>query len=199
MKIPSQDVITYVEIINLLQREIKGKHNIREPHRATRTHSLKEKMSSMSLCDAQSYLLFLLNNIYYRIHFQAPWTNVASAQPSLTAWTLLLHIFPCPMESHSLTSSTGMFLNLHQNISTYFNGKAKYKMWLIFARNHRKTKHDLFLPHFEGKLWKFNFDGRSEEELNSKDVKVKNTPGLCLQAPESWVRLIHDYRMFDVC
>ena len=110
MKIPLQDMIAYVEIINLLQREIKGKYNMREPHRATRTHSLKEKMSSVSLCDAQSYLLFLLNNIYYRMHFQAPWTNVASAQPSLMAWTLLLHIFPCPMESHSLTLSTGMFL-----------------------------------------------------------------------------------------
>ena len=156
---------------------------MREPCRATRTHSLKEKMSSVSLCDAQSCLLFLLNNIYYRIHFQAPWTNVASAQPSLTAWTLLLHIFPCPMESHSLTLSTGMFLNLHQNISM---GKLN-------------TRCDLFLPHFEGKLWKFNFGGRSEEELNSKDVKVKNAPGLCLQAPESWVRLIHDYRMFEVC
>ena len=133
MKIPSQDVITYVEIINLLQREIKG---MREPHRATRTHSLKEKMSSVSLCDAQSYLLFLLNNIYYRIHFQAPWTNVASAQPSLTAWTLLLHIFPCPMESHSLTLSTGMFLNLHQNISM---GKLN-------------TRCDLFLQEITGKL-----------------------------------------------
>lgn len=132
MKIPSQDVITYVEIINLLQREIKGKHNMREPHRATRTHSLKEKMSSVSLCDAQSYLLFLLNNIYYRIHFQAPWTNVASAQPSLTAWTLLLHIFPCPMESHSLTLSTGMFLNLHQNISM---GKLNTRCDLFLQEN----------------------------------------------------------------
>ena len=122
MKIPSQDVITYVEIINLLQREIKGKHNMREPHRTTRTHSLKEKVSSVSTCDAQSYLLFLLNNIYYRMHFQAPWTNVASAQPFLTAWTLL-HIFPYPMKSHSLTSSAGMFLSLHQKYPAISMGK----------------------------------------------------------------------------